>query len=81
MTEEEIISYIYKERKSNNDKKDNSRMIKLMEKLNNPQDDLKFIHITGTNGKGSTTTMMANVLKNSGYTVGKFISPYIISFN
>ena len=81
MAEEEIISYIYKERKSNNDKKDNSRMIKLMEKLNNPQDDLKFIHITGTNGKGSTTTMMANVLKNSGYTVGKFISPYIISFN
>ena len=35
MTEEEIISYIYKERKSNNDKKDNSRMIKLMEKLKN----------------------------------------------
>lgn len=81
MTNKEIISYIYKERKSNNNKKDNSRMMLLMNKLGNPQDNLKFIHITGTNGKGSTTTMMANVLKNSGYTVGKFISPYIISFN
>ena len=53
----------------------------MLEKLGNPQDELKFIHIAGTNGKGSTTTMMANVLKNSGYKVGKFISPYIVSFN
>lgn len=81
MTNEEIISYIYKDRKNNKEKKDNSRMISLMNKLNNPQDNLKFIHITGTNGKGSTTTMLANVLKNSGYKVGKFISPYVISFN
>lgn len=81
MTNEEIISYIYKDRKNNKEKKDNSRMINLMHKLNNPQDNLKFIHITGTNGKGSTTTMLANVLKNGGYKVGKFISPYVISFN
>lgn len=81
MTNEEIISYIYKERVSNKNKTDNSRMTLLMNKLGNPQNDLKFIHITGTNGKGSTTTMMANVLKNNGYNVGKFISPYIISFN
>lgn len=81
MTNEEIISYIYKERISNKVKKNNNRMINFMEKLNNPQNNLKFIHIAGTSGKGSTTTMLANVLKNSGYTVGKFISPYIISFN
>lgn len=81
MTNEEIISYIYKERVSNKNKTDNSRMQLFMDKLGNPQNDLKFIHVTGTNGKGSTTTMMANVLKNGGYTVGKFISPYIISFN
>ena len=81
MTNEEIISYIYKERKSNKEKKDNSRMLSFMNKLNNPQNNLKFIHIAGTNGKGSTTTMLANVLKNSGYKVGKFISPYVISFN
>lgn len=81
MTNKEIISYVYKERNSNKNKVDNNRMIYLMEKLNNPQNDLEFIHIAGTNGKGSTTTMMANVLKNSGYNVGKFISPFIISFN
>ena len=81
MTNNEIISYIYKGRNTIKDKKDNSIMVKLLEKLGNPQDNLKFIHITGTNGKGSTTTMMANVLKNSGYKVGKFISPFIISFN
>ena len=75
MTNEEIISYIYKERISNKVKKNNNRMINFMEKLNNPQNNLKFIHIAGTSGKGSTTTMLANVLKNSGYTVGKFISP------
>lgn len=80
MTNNEIISYIYKSRNSKN-KTDNTRMIEFLNKLDNPQDNLKFIHITGTNGKGSTTTMMANVLKNSGYKVGKFISPFIISFN
>ena len=81
MTNEEIMSYIYEDRKVIKQDKDISRMVKLMNKLGNPQDDLKFVHITGTNGKGSTTTMMAEVLKNSGYKVGKFISPYIVSFN
>ena len=81
MTNNEIISYIYKDRKRNSQKNDNQRMITLMEKLGNPQNDLKFIHIAGSCGKGSTTTMMANVLKNSGYKVGKFISPFVISFN
>lgn len=81
MTNEEIITYIYKKRNSIKDIKDTSRMEKLMKKLECPQDSLKFIHIAGTNGKGSTTTMLANVLKSSGYKVGKYISPYIISFN
>lgn len=81
MTNKEIISYIYKERTHSKEKTDNSRMEEFLKRLDNPQDNLKFIHITGTNGKGSTTTMMANVLKNSGYKVGKFISPFIISFN
>ena len=81
MTNEEILSYIYKERNHTKENVDNERMKKFLSKLNNPQDNLKFIHIAGTNGKGSTTTMMASVLKNSGYKVGKFISPYIICFN
>ena len=81
MTNEEIIKYIYKERKSNKDKKDNSRMKAFLNKIGNPEKNLKFVHVTGTNGKGSTTTMIANILSQSGYTVGKFVSPYIISFN
>lgn len=81
MTNKEIITYIYKKRNSVENTTDTSRMINFMEKLGNPQEKLKFIHIAGTNGKGSTTTMLANVLKSSGYKVGKYISPYIISFN
>ncbi len=81
MTDKEIISYIYMKRTSKLEKKDNSRMIEFMKKLGNPQESLKFIHVAGTNGKGSTTTMMANVLKSSGYKVGKYISPFIVSFN
>lgn len=81
MTSEEIITYIYKKRNSVENVTDISRMEKFMNKLGNPQDDLKFIHIAGTNGKGSTTTMLANVLESSGYKVGKYISPYIVSFN
>jgi len=81
MTNAEIIAYICKERIHNNNKHDNSRMLKFLSYIENPQENLKFIHIAGTNGKGSTTTMMANVIKNSGYKVGKFISPHVITFN
>lgn len=81
MTNEEIITYIYKDRAGAGPREDLSRMELLLEKLGNPQDDTKFVHIAGTNGKGSTTTMLANVLQQSGYKVGKFISPYIICFN
>lgn len=52
-----------------------------MKKLNNPQEKLKFIHIAGTNGKGSCTEMMTNILLKSGYKVGKFISPHLIEYN
>ena len=57
-----------------------STMQRLMEKLNNPQDNLKFVHIAGTNGKGSCASMLASVLKHSGYTVGLNISPYVLTF-
>lgn len=52
-----------------------------MKKLNNPQEKQKFIHIAGTNGKGSCTEMMTNILLKSGYKVGKFISPHLIEYN
>lgn len=52
-----------------------------MEKLGHPEEKLKFIHIAGTNGKGSCTEMMTNIFLKSRYKVGKFISPHLIKYN
>ncbi len=51
----------------------------LMKHLGNPQDKLQVIHIGGTNGKGSTSAFISNVLKENGYKVGNFNSPYLIT--
>ncbi len=56
------------------------RITELMARLGNPEKRLKFIHIVGTNGKGSTAAMLASVLKQAGYRTGLFISPYVIDF-
>ncbi len=52
-----------------------------MEKLNHPEQKMKFIHIAGTNGKGSTVEMISNALINAGYKVGKYMSPHLIKYN
>lgn len=52
----------------------------LMEKLGNPQKSLKFVHVAGTNGKGSTCVYTAHILQAAGYTTGMFTSPYIEAF-
>ena len=57
------------------------RIEKLCECLGNPQDSLKFIHVAGTNGKGSFSSMLDCVLRRAGYKVGLFTSPYILEFN
>lgn len=57
-----------------------SRFSILMDKLGNPQDRLKYIHIAGTNGKGSVLEYCSSVLINKGYKVGQFTSPYIICY-
>lgn len=49
--------------------------------LGNPHNDLKFIHVAGTNGKGSTSSFIANILIEGGYKVGLFTSPYLEVFN
>lgn len=53
----------------------------LLEKMGNPEKKLKFVHVAGTNGKGSTAAMIASILHKAGYRVGLYTSPYIITFN
>lgn len=56
------------------------RIIKLLDKMGNPQDRLKFVHVAGTNGKGSTCALLSSVLTAAGYKTGLYISPYILEF-
>lgn len=53
----------------------------LMSEFGNPEKKLKVIHIAGTNGKGSCTEMMTNILIKAGYKVGKFIGPHLEKYN
>lgn len=56
------------------------RIIAACEKIGNPQNDFKTIHVAGTNGKGSTCAFLSSALKSAGYKVGTFVSPYITDF-
>lgn len=56
------------------------RMELLLERLGHPHRRLRFIHVAGTNGKGSVCALLASVLRQSGYDVGLFTSPYLTSF-
>lgn len=58
-----------------------SRTQELLRRLGDPQNKLKFVHIAGTNGKGSTAAMLASVLQAAGYRTGLYTSPYITCFN
>ena len=58
-----------------------SRTQELLRRLGNPEKKLKFVHIAGTNGKGSTAAMTASILQKAGYRVGLYTSPYIYRFN
>lgn len=54
---------------------------KLLELLGNPHENIKIIHVAGTNGKGSTCAMIASILRSAGFKVGLYISPYLEVFN
>lgn len=56
------------------------RIKAVMQKLGNPQKKIKAIHIAGTNGKGSVSTMLSSIFRSAGYKTGLFISPFIIDF-
>lgn len=57
------------------------RTQELLEKMGNPEKKLKFVHIAGTNGKGSTAAMTASILNKAGYRTGLYTSPYIYRFH
>lgn len=57
-----------------------TRIRRLMHLLGNPQQQLRFVHIAGTNGKGSTAAYIHSILCSAGYKTGLFTSPYIINF-
>ena len=57
------------------------RISALCQRLGNPERKLKFVHVAGTNGKGSFCSMLSSVLTEAGYKTGLYTSPYIVEFN
>lgn len=80
MTREEAMKFIQDSQKFGS-RLGLERIEKLCELLGNPQDELKFVHIAGTNGKGSTSVFINNILIDAGYKTGLYTSPYIYDFN
>lgn len=82
----EVIDYLYSRLPmftrdgSSAFKKDLTNIRKFCEALENPQQDFKAIHIAGTNGKGSTSHMLAAVLQSAGYKTGLYTSPHLLDF-
>ena len=79
MTYQEVMDYV-EELKKYGSVPGLTNMENLCEKLGNPEDDLRFVHIAGTNGKGSVLSFVSEILKSSGYRVGRYISPTIFEY-
>ena len=56
------------------------RIQQLLKRMGNPEKHLRFIHVAGTNGKGSTCTMVSRTLTRAGYRTGLYISPFVLDF-
>lgn len=80
MNYEKILTYLKKFRK-NGIKPGLERIQRLLEILGNPQNSLKIIHVSGTNGKGSTCRMITSILQKADYKTGLFTSPYLVKIN
>lgn len=80
MTYEQAIEYIMSRRKFQKSSS-HERIRRLLELLGSPHDKLRFVHVAGTNGKGSVSTALSCIMTGSGYRTGLFTSPYIIKFN
>lgn len=80
MNFEECMKFINSYSKSGAKITDLSRAEELMQKIGNPEKRLKFVHIAGTNGKGSTLEYISNALILSGYKTGQFTSPFVLHY-
>ncbi len=81
MTYKEAMIYIQSFSKRGAPVRNLSRIRNLLNELGNPQDNLKFVHIAGTNGKGSTLALSSVAAIEAGFKVGQFTSPYMIRYN
>ncbi|MDE6784923.1 MAG: bifunctional tetrahydrofolate synthase/dihydrofolate synthase, partial [Ruminococcus sp.] len=76
----ECMKFINSFSKSGNPVTDLSRAENLMRLVGNPEKKLKFVHVAGTNGKGSTVEYISNALIYSGYKTGQFTSPFVMHY-
>src|SRR5881396_1178256 len=79
MTYTEAIEFLYELRWFGT-KLGLTNTFKLAELAGNPQDRLRFIHVAGTNGKGSTCAMLESIYRAAGLHVGLFTSPHLVAF-
>ena len=80
MNKDEAIEWLYSFKKYGS-KLGLERISYLVEQLGNPQDSLKIIHVTGTNGKGSVCKFISSILQEAGYGVGVYLSPHLQRFS
>lgn len=80
MNYNEVMNFVNSYSKSGKAVTDLSRARELMKRVGNPEKQLKFVHVAGTNGKGSTVEYISNALIYSGYKTGQFTSPYITHY-
>lgn len=80
MNLQETMNFIGSYSKSGKPVTDLSRARELMERIGNPEKSLKFVHVAGTNGKGSVVEYISNALIYSGYKTGQFTSPFVLRY-
>ena len=80
MNYDNVIKYLYSLERKKGSKLGLKNIKELLRKINNPEKDLKCIHVAGTNGKGSVCAMISSVLQEAGYKVGMYTSPHLSDF-
>lgn len=79
MTYDEALDFIYSRRKFQKSS-GHERIKRLLELADNPHKKLRFVHVVGTNGKGSVCTALSCIFQQAGYTTGLFTSPFVLEF-